>query len=264
MTIISIESPVRIGQDGVQLRYSENDLMIVIAGCEYHSQFLFQPLRRNDDTLHGIELITWFSTQDGVVNTPEALLSLQMSPAQKQSLFCEKIALIQQYQHLFAQYDLQVLLHIDEDIACFLFSSPMFVKAVSSLPFLHLLIDESFTDISAGRDNALLLKLSQRFSLGLANYGSGGLSGRAVLQGLFKYIMLDKNFVHTRARRLSFSSFLYAIVNQVGPCCQALCISGVDSQSIRQLVSPMTFSAMQGALWPAIDAALLPQWIAEE
>lgn len=264
MAIISIESPARIGQDDTQQRYSENDLMIVIAGCEYHSQFLFQPLRRNDDTLHGIELITWFSILDGVVKTPEVLLSLQMTPEQKQSLFREKIALIQQSQHLFVQYDLQVWLHIDEDIACFLFSSPEFAQAVSSLPFLHLLIDESFTGISAGRDNAMLLNLSQRFSLGLANYGAGGPSGRAVFQGLFASIMLDKNFVHTRARRLSFSSVLYAIVNQVSPFCRTLCIGGVDSQSIRQQVSPMAFAAMQGALWPAIDAALLPRWLAEE
>ncbi|BBM25214.1 hypothetical protein OIPHN069_17290 [Enterobacter hormaechei subsp. hoffmannii] len=92
------------------------------------------------------------------------------------------------------------------------------------------------------------------FPLVLANFGAGAASLKPVYDGLFKRVILDKNFIHQRVSALSFEPFMRAILWQIAPHCQSVMVSGIDDHGILQRVLPFNFGAMQGTLWPAVPA----------
>lgn len=121
------------------------------------------------------------------------------------------------------------------------------------------MINENFPELSEGKENKTLNALAERFPLVLANFGAGESANKAIFDGLFKRIILDRNFVHRRATRLSFEPFMRAILTQVSPYCESLMIAGIDSEAMLTRVTPFGFSAMQGGLWPAVTADQVTQ-----
>ena len=225
----------------------------------YHSELYFQPARNVQQKLIGLSIIANFVSDDGKVRIPTELALPRLSPEEQCQLFIEKLALLETCQHFFIQHKLIAWIYINPAVVPLLLMNSERVSAVKRFSFLELMINENFPELADGNENNTLNALAERFPLVLANFGAGESANKAIFDGLFKRIILDRNFVYRRATQLSFEPFMRAILTQVSPYCESLMIAGIDSEAMLNRVTPFGFGAMQGGLWPAVTANQLIQ-----
>ncbi|KTZ94167.1 cyclic di-GMP regulator CdgR, partial [Salmonella enterica subsp. enterica serovar Heidelberg] len=137
-----------------------------------------------------------------------------------------------------------------------LLDSELFSRA-ARFPFLELAINENYPGLNQGKNNETLANLAMHFPLMLANFGAGEASTKAIFDGLFKRVMLDKNFIQQRAEMISFEPFMHAIVAQISSSCESLMIAGIDNEAMFSRAAPLGFSAFQGGLWPPVPVSQL-------
>lgn len=157
---------------------------------------------------------------------------------------------------LFIQHKLIAWLNLPPAISGLLLDSELFSRA-ARYPFLELAINENYPGLNHGKENETLANLAMHFPLMLANFGAGEASTKAIFDGLFKRIMLDKNFIQQRAEMISFEPFMHAIVAQISSSCESLMIAGIDNEAMFARAAPLGFSALQGGLWPPVPVSQL-------
>ena len=229
--------------------------MIVSLDNIYHSEFSFLPARSEKGDLEFVDIVTNFVSPDGDVHMPTELVMPRMSDDEQCRLFAEKLELIETCQHFFIQRKIPAWINLTPAVANILLSDAEYASRVERFSFIELTINESYPELNSGKENPTLAALAARFPLILTNYGAGGISTRAIFDGLFKRVVLDKNFVQQRITHISFEPFMRAILAQLSPCCESIIISGIDTQEMLTRVLPLGFSAMQGGLWPAVSPA---------
>ncbi|MBJ8924118.1 EAL domain-containing protein [Citrobacter sp. FDAARGOS_156] len=229
--------------------------MIVSLDYLYHSEFSFLPARSEKGDLEYVDIVTNFVSPDGDVHMPTELVMPRMSDDEQCRLFAEKLELIETCQHFFIQRKIPAWINLTPAVANILLSDAEYASRVERFSFIELTINESYPELNSGKENPTLAALAARFPLILTNYGAGGISTRAIFDGLFKRVVLDKNFVQQRITHISFEPFMRAILAQLSPCCESIIISGIDTQEMLTRVLPLGFSAMQGGLWPAVSPA---------
>ncbi|MGU0038296.1 EAL domain-containing protein [Citrobacter freundii complex sp. 2025EL-00176] len=229
--------------------------MIVSLDNLYQSEFSFLPARSEKGDLEFVDIITSFASLHGDVRIPTELVLPRMSDDEQCRLFAEKLELIETCQHFFIQRRVSAWINLTPAIANTLLSDAEYASQIERFSFLELTINESYPELNKGKDNPTLAALAARFPLVLQNYGAGGISTRAIFDGLVKRVVLDKNFVQQRIAHISFEPFMRAIQAQISPCCESIIISGIDTQDMLARVLPLGFSAMQGGLWPAVPPA---------
>lgn len=106
-----------------------------------------------------------------------------------------------------------------------------------------------------------MARMAIRYPLVLANFGAGAASLKPLYDGLFKRVIIDRNFIQQRVTELSFEPFMRAILWQITPHCQSVIVAGIDDHGTLQRVMPFEFGAMQGALWPAVTAEQVTQLV---
>ena len=221
----------------------------------YHSDCYFLPIRDNQQDLVGVELITHFSSEDGTVRIPTSRVIAQLTEEQHWQLFSEQLELLKSCQHFFIQRKIPAWINLTPAVANTLLSDAEYASRVERFSFIELTINASYPELNSGKEDPTLAALAARFPLIMTNYGAGGISTRAIFDGLFKRVVLDKNFVQQRITHISFEPFMRAILAQLSPCCESIIISGIDTQEMLTRVLPLGFSAMQGGLWPAVSPA---------
>ncbi|MCP3508881.1 EAL domain-containing protein, partial [Escherichia coli] len=92
----------------------------------------------------------------------------------------------------------------------------------------------------------------QVYPLVLGNLGAGNSTMKAVFDGLFTRVMLDKSFIQQQITHRSFEPFIRAIQAQISPCCNCIIAGGIDTAEILAQITPFDFHALQGCLWPAV------------
>lgn len=229
--------------------------MIVSLDTLYHSEFSFLPARSEKGDLEYVDIITSFASADGDVRIPTELVLPRMSDEEQCRLFTEKLELIETCQHFFIQRNVLAWINLTPAIANTLLSDAKFASQIERFSFLELAINENYPELNNGKENPTLAALAARFPLVLTNYGAGGISTRAIFDGLFKRVVLDKNFVQQRITHISFEPFMRAILAQLSPSSESIIISGIDTPEMLARVLPLGFSAIQGALWPAVPPA---------
>lgn len=237
--------------------------MIVSLDKAYRPEFLFLPARNGGGDLYGLEIITNFTGAEDAVRTPTTLITSRLSPEDEIALFREKLTLLENCQLFFIQQQLIAWINITAVIAAALLTQKDLLDQAARFSFLELSINENFPGLDAADENHLLAPLANHFPLVLANFGAGDARTSPVFSGLFKRVMLDKNFVQQQAPLLSFDPFMRAITAQVEPCCEAMLAAGVDSQALFERLQPWGFSAFQGGLWPPVPVAALTTLVQE-
>lgn len=226
--------------------------MIVTLDNAYQSELLFLPARHDSGVLKGIEIIANFVGVESQVRIPTELVLGYLSPAQELALFQEKLALLETCKLFFIQQQLLAWINISPAIVDHLIMDGNGVSICERHPWLEFSINENYPDLNKGNMNTVLMNFALRFPLVLANFGAGDASTKAIFDGLFNRVALDKNFIQQHLTDNTFDPFLRAIVSQVTPYCQSVMVAGVDDVSTLQRLSPYQFSAMQGNLWPAV------------
>ncbi|MCU6671267.1 EAL domain-containing protein [Enterobacteriaceae bacterium H4N4] len=226
--------------------------MIVTLDNAYQSELLFLPARHDSGVLKGIEIVVNFVGVHSRVRIPTELVLAYLSPVQELALFHEKLALLETCKLFFIQQQLNAWINISPAIVEYLIMDGKGVSICERYPWLEFSINENYPDLNKGNMNTVLMNFALRFPLVLANFGAGDASTKAIFNGLFNRVALDKNFIQQHLTDNTFDPFLRAIVSQVTPYCQAVMVGGVDDASILQRLSPYQFSAMQGNLWPPV------------
>ena len=161
----------------------------------YHSDCYFLPIRDNQQVLVGVELITHFSSEDGTVRIPTSRVIAQLTEEQHWQLFSEQLELLKSCQHFFIQHKLFAWLNLTPQVATLLLERDNYAGELLKYPFIELLINENYPHLNEGKDNRGLLSLSQVYPLVLGNLGAGNSTMKAVFDGLFTRVMLDKSFI---------------------------------------------------------------------
>ncbi len=229
--------------------------MIVLLDDTYRSELLLLPARKSNEMLQGFEVIANFVGIDNNVRAPTELVSPRLSADESLQLFTEQLALIEACQLFFLQHQLIAWINISPVIVEALLTDESLAASVAKFPFLEFSINENFPNLNKGKEDPSLSLLAKQYPLMLANFGVGTVSTRAIFDGLFKRVTLDKNFVQQRLSSPSFEPFMRAIVSQISPYCHSMMITGIDDVSALKRAEPFQFSAMQGALWPPVTAA---------
>lgn len=238
--------------------------MIVSLDIVYRSHFYFLPMRTPEGSLFGVELITTFVGVDAPARIPTELVLRHITAEQELTLFCEKLTLLENYQASFISRHLLAWVNINENIVDVILASQELITRIRLLPFIQLTINENFPDINLGSGNLRLRGISHLFPLVLADFGTGIATTKSIFDGLFSSIMLEKGFIHNLIHMNSFTPFMLAIRDQISPFCHALLIAGIDDAALLERVRTLGFNAMQGNLWPAVQAECLPELISLE
>ncbi|WLI77157.1 EAL domain-containing protein [Kosakonia sp. H02] len=231
--------------------------MIVSLDDTYRSELLLLPARNGNGMLRGVEIIVNFAGKDSTVRAPTELVLPRLSPAETLELFTEQLALIEACQLFLIQHQLTAWINISPNIVDALLTDETLAARVRKFPFLEFTVSENYPDLNKGRDNPPLFLLAKQYPLVLSNFGTGTASTKAIFDGLFKRVILDKNFTQQRLTSPSFEPFMRAIISQVEPYCESVMIAGIDDEQALKRAAAFQFSAMQGALWPPVTAAQL-------
>ncbi len=175
----------------------------------YHSDCYFLPIRDNQQDLVGVELITHFSSEDGTVRIPTSRVIAQLTEEQHWQLFSEQLELLKSCQHFFIQHKLFAWLNLTPQVATLLLDRDNYAGELLKYPFIELLINENYPHLNEGKDNRGLLSLSQVYPLVLGNLGAGNSTMKAVFDGLFTRVMLDKSFIQQQITHRSPSNRLF-------------------------------------------------------
>ncbi|MEP8626792.1 EAL domain-containing protein [Enterobacter mori] len=228
--------------------------MIITLDNAYKSELLLQPARNSAGELKGLELVVNFAGVDTEVRIPTELVIPRLSPSEELVLFQEKLQLLDTCKLFFIQHQLIAWINITPVIVEFLLTNGNAVSLLERYPFLEFTVNENYPGLNNGKDDLNLARMAIHFPLVLTNFGAGAASLKAVYDGLFKRVILDKGFIQQRAAALSFEPFMRAILWQITPHCQSIMVSGIDDHSLLQRVLAFNFGAMQGNLWPAVPA----------
>lgn len=229
--------------------------MIISLDGTFRTELLFLPARKSNGMLQGLEVAVNFVGRDSNVRAPAELMLPRLSAQQSLTLFEEQLACLESCQLFFIQQQLIAWINISPPIVDALLHDEQLAARVGKFPFIEFIINENFPGLNKINQNHSLVLLKNKYRLMLSNFGAGRASTKAIFADLFHRVMLDKNFVHQRLSARSFEPFMRAIVAQISPHCQAVMIAGIDDETILARVAPFPFSAMQGALWPAVTPA---------
>ena len=231
--------------------------MIVSLDNTYCSQLFFLPTRNSGGQLVGLKVVSQFSGVNNHVRIPTSLVLPRLTAQEEIALFQEKLALLTTCQLFFLQHGLKAWITIPPGVVDALLTQDELAASAARFSFLELAVSEGFPGLNQIEENHPLARLCQRFPLVLSDFGSGDASTKAVFAGLFSRVVLDRNFVQRQAKSASFEPFMRAIVSQIQPYCQAIMISGVDDDNLRQRLEAYGFSGMLGNLWPAVPESSL-------
>lgn len=226
--------------------------MIITLDNAYQSELLIVPARNDSGALIGIEITVNFVGVATKVRMPTELVLPYLSAAQELELFQEKLALLENCKLFFIQHPLTAWINITPVIVNWLISEGHGVSICERYPWLEFSVNENYPDLNKGKLNTELKNFALRFPLILANFGAGDASTKAIFDGLFNRVALDKNFIQQHLTDRTFAPFIRAIMMQVSPYCQSVMVAGVDDIATLQRLSGYGFSAMQGNLWPAV------------
>lgn len=226
--------------------------MIISLDKTWRSELLFNPARNAEGELQGLEIVVNFVGVNREAQASAEQILPHLTPQQSEMLFIEQLHLLSVCQHFFIQHQIAAWINITPAVVERLLRDDDLAASVNRYPFIELMVNENYLNLNIESENSSLSQLSSRYPLVLANFGAGAASTRAVFDGLFTRVRLDKHFVSQRLKSPSFQPFMQAIITQVEPYCRSIMIAGIDNEQTLKRVMPFAFSAMQGSLWPSV------------
>ena len=228
--------------------------MIVTLNTPYQSELLFLPARSSAGELKGLDILVNFVGVGSDVRIPTELVLPHLSREQELALFQEKLVLLDACKLFFIQHQLIAWISITPVIVEYLLTDAHATVILEKFPYLEFSVNENYPGLNNGKDDPVLARMAIQFPMILADYGAGFASNKAVFDGLFKRVAIDKVFLQQRVVEFSFEPFMRAILSQIAPYCLTVMVAGIDDEEILQRVTPFGFSAMQGNLWSAVSA----------
>nr|WP_314511814.1 EAL domain-containing protein [uncultured Pantoea sp.] len=231
--------------------------MKIHLSADYQSEIWFYPVCDVHERLTAVELVTQLVHESAPITLPQDLLLPQLDESQQLRLLQSQIGLLEQNRALFEAHSVSAFIRIDEGMARTLQASELVMRKIKQLPFILLNITETFPQLKLGKNNPLLADLHAEFNLALSHFGAGKTPSNAVYDNLFSCICLDKEFIHSLAKRASFVPFIQSIIDNFRAHCDRLIICGIDDEVLFDKVSQLNGVDFQGALFPVVKSDAL-------
>ncbi|MBP2844296.1 EAL domain-containing protein [Dickeya oryzae] len=233
--------------------------MRIQLAVDYVSQYHFSPVYHLDSQLLALEMSGRFQNESGGFSVPQEILLGVLNRRQKQTLLTEQLAILKEKSAWFIHHRVAVLLKIDHTLTEFLIEDTLLGREFRALPFLQLEINENFPDISSGRDNPLLMKLSQSFHLWLDDFGSGKMNMKPFYDGVISSVKMDTAFTNKLLTRPVCVSIINPMLLAMKKQCPSLKVvaKGVDNVAGFEKALELNVNAVQGQLWPSVSPEAL-------
>lgn len=221
--------------------------------ADYNSYAAFYPVYSLYGQLTSIDLVSLFLHEAANVVIPQEILLPQLDQKQRITLLQNLVAIIDKNYDFFNEYNINVTINIDSQLATVIIDSEFFLRKLALLPFLGLGLDERFEGLHQGKDNTLLFSLSENFNLTLNNFGAGETSTKAIYDRLFTRVKLDKGFICDNLKSTHFVSTMNILLDNITPYCQQVVLPNINDISMLSKISHAEHIGLQSSLFPSAN-----------
>lgn len=101
-----------------------------------------------------------------------------------------------------------------------------------AISFIAFEVSESFPNLSAGKNNPSVRRLSEMFTLWLDDFGSGKATLTALYDGLFDYVKIDKRFYWQLFTHQGYDVVIDSLLKNINLLCKGVIVGGIEKKSI--------------------------------
>ncbi|WJY17198.1 EAL domain-containing protein [Pectobacteriaceae bacterium CE90] len=221
---------------------------------DYISKYLFSPIYSLASKLYAVEMIGRFHSVSGNLAIPQEILMGMLNWKQKEALLTEQLSIIKSKSDWFKDNQILLLLKIDYGLSEFLSGNEQIRNELQALSFVQLEINETFPNLSQGKESRSISELSASFDLWLDNFGSGQSNLKPLYDGLMHNVKLNPNFVWKLLSRPVSVSMMNPLLHVMKKHCHSLTVvaKGIDNTDYLEKAYSLDINAVQGNLWPAV------------
>ncbi|CAM4193213.1 EAL domain-containing protein [Serratia silvae] len=227
--------------------------MNIQSDVEFISQYVFLPIYSMTGRLLAVELLTRFTGSGDNLAMPTEIGLRLLSPEQRIELFNDQLTLAEEHASWFAASGVSLTINIEETVVDWLLGSEERRQRVQQLPFIVFEINESFPNLSAGKDNGKIRLLSAYFTLWLDGFGSGKSTLTALYDGLFDVVKIDKRFYWQLVTQQGYDLVIDSLLKNINQLCKGIIVCGIEKKEYFNKLSNTGVLGLQGFLWPAIS-----------
>ncbi|MFI8416470.1 EAL domain-containing protein [Serratia sp. NPDC078593] len=221
--------------------------------ADFISRYVFQPIYSMDGRLLALEILSRFNSLDGDLVMPIEIGIHLLDPLQKIELFNEQLLLVEQYALWFVEHQVLLSIPIEEDVVDGILSDAVLRQRLRQLPFIVLGISEAFTQLSAGKNNKKISRLSEVFTLWLNNFGSGKATLNGLYDGLFDYVKIDKHFYWRLFAQQGHDVMFDSLLKNINLLCRGVIVTGIENRLYLNKLRYAGIYGLQGGIWPSIN-----------
>lgn len=228
--------------------------MFIRLDVDYVNDYVFWPVYRMDGTLLAAIMITRFNRSSGNMTImPDIIFSL-LTKKQRHDLIKDKVEFIKRNADWFSRHGVSPVLKIDYEMADFIMRSRVLCNEIKNLPCIQLEIDERFPNLSLGKKNDRILKLSKFFNLWLDDFASGKVNLTPLNHGFINTVRMDQKLVWRLLSRVGNTSMMDPLLQVLKEHYQGITIiaKGIDTTEYLDKARQSGIDAVQGSLWPAV------------
>ncbi|MFC3948535.1 EAL domain-containing protein [Serratia entomophila] len=220
--------------------------------ADFISSYVFQPVYSMEGRLLAVEILSRFNSLDGDLAMPAEIGINLLSPAQRIELFNEQLMLAQQHAAWFNRHDVLLTINIEEVVVELILSDRQLCQRIRQCPFIAFEISEGFPNLSAGKNNENVSRLSEMFTLWLDDFGSGKATLTALYDGLFDYVKIDKRFYWQLFTHQGYDVVIDSLLKNINLLCKGVIVGGIEKKEYFNKLRHAGVFGLQGFLWPSV------------
>ncbi|MEB6338102.1 EAL domain-containing protein [Serratia rhizosphaerae] len=218
---------------------------------------VFQPVYTLGGRLLAVEIQSRFNSRDGALAMPAEIGVNLLPSAQRTALFYEQLAVIEACADWFIMHQVLLSINIDDTLAGLLLQDNELRQRLRRQPFIVIEISESFPQLSAGKNNETIRRLSEFFTLWLDDFGSGQATLAPLYDGLFSYVKVDKRFYWQLFSHPGSDTVMDSLLRNINLLCKGIIVGGIENKAYFNHLDRAGVLGLQGFLWPAVGAEQL-------
>nr|WP_113866296.1 EAL domain-containing protein [Brenneria salicis]NMN91945.1 EAL domain-containing protein (putative c-di-GMP-specific phosphodiesterase class I) [Brenneria salicis ATCC 15712 = DSM 30166]RBP62834.1 EAL domain-containing protein (putative c-di-GMP-specific phosphodiesterase class I) [Brenneria salicis ATCC 15712 = DSM 30166]RLM30708.1 diguanylate phosphodiesterase [Brenneria salicis ATCC 15712 = DSM 30166] len=228
--------------------------MIIHLEVDYVSDYVFWPVYSLDGRLIAVEMVSRFNDSSGDLSMPSDILFTLINKEQGYDLIHEYILFIEDKAGWFSDNRILLVLRTDYEIVDLFMQSAGFCDLLRRFDFVRLAINEDFPGLSQGKENAVLVRMSQTYNLWLDNFGGGKSNLKSLHDGLLSGVKMDPHFVEHLLSRSPNTLIMEALLRNIKSYYQGVMIivKGINTACYFHNIKRLNIDAVQGELWPAV------------
>ncbi|WP_060440069.1 EAL domain-containing protein [Serratia marcescens] len=231
--------------------------------ADFISSYVFQPVYSMEGRLLAVEMLSRFNSLDGDLAMPAEIGINLLAPEQRIELFNEQLKLAERNAGWFTGNSVQLTINIEETIVELILSDPALCQWIRQYPFIAFEMSESFPNLSAGKNNPNVQRLSEMFTLWLDDFGSGKATLTALYDGLFDYVKIDKRFYWQLFTHQGYDVVIDSLLKNINLLCKGVIVGGIEKKEYFNKLRYAGVLGLQGFLWPSVGVDNLQALLAK-